>query len=98
MDPDFLDRLERARIYANVRFKLNSAFRCLKHNTDVGGSEGSAHTKGLAVDISTPNSNIRERVVYGLVKAGFNRMGIYENFIHVDDDLTKVPNVKWFSD
>lgn len=98
MDEDFLGRLERARIYANVKFKLNSAYRCLKHNTDVGGSEGSAHTIGFAVDIATPNSNIRERVIYGIVKAGFHRFGIYENFIHVDDDPARVPNVAWFGD
>ena len=96
MNPDFLDRLERARLYANSSFTLNSAFRCIKHNQDIGGTEGSAHTKGLAVDIKTPDSRSRFKIMYGLIKAGFKRIGVYENFIHVDDDLTKPVDVSWF--
>ena len=98
MDVDFLDRLDSARIYANVPFKLTSAYRCEDHNRDEGGTEGSAHTKGVAVDIAIQSSHVRFKVLYGLIKAGFNRIGVYENFIHVDDDMTKAPEVCWFGD
>lgn len=95
MDEDFLDRLDMARLYAGVKFKINSAMRCEKHNRDRDGFEDSAHMKGLAVDIATPNSHVTNRVIYGLVKAGFHRIGIYEDFIHVDDDPGKPPQVTW---
>lgn len=95
MDADFLDRLEMARIYANVPFTLTSAIRCEKHNEDEGGKDNSAHLSGLAVDISTPNSHYRFKILYGLIKAGFRRLGIYKDFIHVDDDQTKAPEVSW---
>lgn len=95
MDVDFLDRLDLARLYADVKFKLTSAVRCEQHNRDEGGLEDSSHLKGLAVDIATPTSHIRNRVIFGLVKAGFHRYGIYDDYIHVDDDPSKPPKVTW---
>ena len=98
MNPDFIEKLEFARLLADTPFKINSAYRCENHNRDIGGSVNSSHMRGLAVDIRTPDSRTRFKVLYGLIKAGFNRIGIYENFIHVDDDTSKKPNVSWFSD
>ena len=98
MNPDFLEKIEFARMLADVPFSLNSAIRCEKHNSDVGGSPDSSHMLGLALDIRTPDSRARYKILYGLIKAGFNRIGIYETFIHVDDDKNKVPQVTWFSD
>lgn len=98
MDVDFLDRLDMARLYGGVPFKLTSAVRCEQHNRDVGGLEDSAHLakpKCKGVDIATPNSHVRNRVVYGLIKAGFHRIGIYKDYIHVDDDPSKPPQVLW---
>lgn len=95
MNPDFLEKLEFARIISGVPYKLSSAFRCSAHNLDVGGREDSAHMRGLAVDIKTPNSRIRFHVLRGLIKAGFNRIGIYNTFIHVDDDTSKPAEVAW---
>jgi len=98
MNPDVLDRLDMARVYGNVKFKINSAIRCNQHNKDVAGTEGSAHLSGFAVDIATPDSHARYQVLYGLIKAGFNRLGIYKTFIHADDDPYKTANVVWYSD
>ena len=95
MDPYFFERLEIARLYADVPFRLSSAFRCIPHNRDVGGVEDSAHTKGLAVDIRIPDAYTRFKVLYGLIKAGFKRIGVYETYIHVDDDQTKSSEVVW---
>lgn len=98
MNADFLEKIEFARMLANTPFKINSAIRCANHNRDIGGSPTSSHMLGLALDIRTPDSRARYKILYGLIKAGFNRIGIYENFIHVDDDSNKKPNVSWFSD
>lgn len=97
MDMAFLNKLEFARMISGVPYKLSSAFRCPEHNKDVGGSEDSSHLKGFAVDIKTPDSRTRFKVLYGLIKAGFTRIGVYETFIHVDDDPDKAPEVSWFN-
>lgn len=96
MNPDFLEKLKYARLLSDTPYKLTSAFRCPEHNLDVGGLEDSSHMYGLAVDIRTPNARVRFRVLYGLIKAGFTRIGIYETFIHVDDDTRKPPEVAWY--
>ena len=92
---DMLDRLDMAREYAKIPFVVTSACRCEEHNRAVGGKEDSSHTKGLAIDISADNSPQRARVIYGLLMAGFNRMGIAKNFVHVDIDKDKPPYVTW---
>ena len=93
MQPDLIERLEMARMLANTPFKLVSAIRCEKRNNAVGGVNGSAHVTGWAVDIEAKSAVQRYRVLYGLIKAGFHRIGIYQGFIHVDLDPSKPPNV-----
>ena len=94
---DFREKLNKAREIAGIPFVLNSAFRCAAHNAEVGGSETSSHLAGLAVDIRCNDSRSRWIIVDALKKAGFNRIGLSKkgNFIHVDDDLTKEPNLIW---
>ena len=98
MNPDFLEKLEFSRMLSGVPYKLSSAIRCPAHNRDIDGSVNSSHMLGLAVDIKTPDSRTRFKVLYGVIKAGFTRIGIYENFIHVDFDNRKTQEVSWFSD
>lgn len=83
--------LEIARKMANVPFVINCGCRCEKHNKEVGGVEDSAHTKGLAVDISTLSDCVRFNVASALLKVGFKRVLLYSTFIHCDMDLSK-PN------
>jgi len=91
IDETFVLRLDRARSSAGVPFRINCGVRCEKHNKEVGGVEDSAHIKGLAVDISTPNDSIRFCVVSALLEEGFRRVLVYPTFVHVDIDLEK-PN------
>jgi len=98
VNTDSLEKLDEARRRAGVPFRINSSIRCEKHNRDVDGSTTSAHLKGLAFDIKAETSHMRERIIFGLQSAGFNRIGIYPKFIHVDDDMTKIPNVMWLGD
>ena len=95
MNKDFLTKLDNARGYADVPFIISSAFRCQKHNSDVGGSATSSHMKGLAVDIFCPSSRDRFEILQGLFVAGFKRFGAGATFCHVDADKDKVQNCMW---
>ena len=95
MDTAFLDKLSEARQYADTPFKISSGYRTTYHNLRVGGVNGSSHTKGLAVDIIAYDSKERYRIIRGLLTAGFHRIGVSKNFVHVDDDSESPPNVIW---
>ena len=95
MDPDALAMLDAARESANIPFHITSAFRCAKHNKAVGGVEDSAHTTGHAVDILARSGFEKWRIVHGLKKAGFVRIGISNKFIHADNDPEKPQHVIW---
>lgn len=96
MDQSFMNRLESARILSRVPFKINSGFRCLKHNTSLeNSSPDSSHMIGVAADISALHNEIRYRILFSLLSVDFNRIGIYKNFIHVDFDHGKNPNRIW---
>lgn len=91
----FIKRLQIAREEAQIPFAITSGYRCLKHNTAVGSQPTSSHILGLAVDLAIPNSRNRFIVLSALIEAGFTRIGIGSDFIHVDADLDKPPKVVW---
>ena len=95
MNQEFLDKLDQARELANIPFKINSAYRSPEHNAKIGGKPNSSHLRGLAVDISVKDSRSRFIVLESLIKVGFNRIGIADTFIHVDDDKEKSEKVIW---
>jgi len=84
-----------ARKIADVPFKINSGYRTKAHNSKVGGVSNSAHLKGYAADISTPNGKHQEKIVRALRQAGFKRFGVYTNFVHADNDPNKKQFVAW---
>jgi len=92
---EFLEKLDEAREIAGVPFVITSGYRCSKHNKEVGGSPTSSHLKGLAADIKTTSSKQRYKILNALLKVGFKRVGIGQNFIHVDLDTEKVQEVAW---
>lgn len=95
MQLDFLKRLDRARGLAGIPFHITSGFRSGSHNAKVGGVRLSSHTKGCAADIAATTSESRYRIVIALSRAGFRRIGIANDFIHVDSDTSK-PDAIWF--
>ena len=95
MNKPFCRKLDAAREIAGIPFKLNSAYRCKKHNNSVGGTEDSSHTKGLAADIYVFGTRERFLILNALLSVGFNRIGIGKNFVHVDNDLSKDEEVIW---
>lgn len=96
MDPIFLRKLDEARDNAGVPFIINSAYRSKKWEINHNRTGTSSHVHGLAVDINCTDSSMRFDIIEGLLAAGFNRLGIYSNHIHVDSDPTKLPNVIWY--
>jgi zinc D-Ala-D-Ala carboxypeptidase len=88
MDAQFLAQIDNARDYAGVRFTIVSGKRCEKHNHNVG-SASQNHPQGRAADIGCISGPDRLKIVQGLIRAGFRRIGIHRTFIHADsmDDV-----------
>jgi zinc D-Ala-D-Ala carboxypeptidase len=95
MDLGFLEKLDRARSLAGIPFKITSGYRSEEHNKKVGGVENSSHIKGYAADIACNGSARRHIIITSLLSAGFNRIGVADTFIHVDNDPNKTANLIW---
>ena len=95
MNVAFLNKLSKARELAAIGFKITSGYRSPAHNAKVGGVTSSSHTVGRAVDIYAPTSTQKYIIINALLQAGFNRIGVAKNFIHVDDDPSKSEDVIW---
>ena len=89
MDDPFLQMLDDARSIAGITFKINSGFRTKSRNESCGGKINSSHLFGYAADIHCTDSRSRFIIIDALTKAGFNRIGIGNTFIHVDNDPDK---------
>ena len=99
-DKGFLSMLDNARDIAKTPFKITSGYRTKEHNIAIYKKLGkkpieSSHLKGLACDIACSNSRARFIIIQSLLEAGFTRIGIANNFIHVDYDCEKSQNVIW---
>ncbi len=96
MDLMFLQKLDVARDNAGVVFNISSGFRCPRHDLRVrNGKPNGSHPKGIAADIQILNNRQTYLIVMSLHAVGFTRIGIAKNFIHVDDDTTKLPHLIW---
>ena len=78
--------------------KVNSGCRCNDHNQKVKGAKNSSHTPRpdgwcYAMDISCTNSSDRFFLIEAMRKAGINRIGIHESFVHFDNDPHKTVKV-----
>lgn len=67
---------------------ITSAYRCAKHNKNVGGATKSYHTRGMAADIQVPGVAPAEVAKYA-ESIGVKGIGLYETdedgfFVHVD--------------
>jgi len=90
MDRALIEQLDVAREYAGVPFTLTSTRR--------DGDGSSAHDTGHAVDIRCHDSRLRFRILYGLVMAGFDRIGIYDRHIHADSSVDHDAEVVWLGE
>ena len=83
--PELVEKLEVFRaLCGNKPMHINSAHRCEKHNAKVGGSPKSQHLLGRAADVrKIPGMSIDEMAKHAET-AGFNGIGKYRSFVHVD--------------
>jgi len=95
MDTNFLGLLDSARHIAGVPFKINSGYRCEKHNKEVGGVPESEHTTGEGADIAVTDSYHRFLILSSLLEVGFDRIGIGKDFIHVGYSIHLPSEVIW---
>ena len=95
MQPEFIQRLQATRTIMGLSMSMTSAMRCPEHNASVGGVDSSAHVDGWAGDVRADTSGYRAALISAAIKAGFNRIGIAQTFVHLDCDPTKIPHVTW---
>jgi zinc D-Ala-D-Ala carboxypeptidase len=95
MDDKLMEMLDVARFHSGVAYIPTSGKRTLQHELDMDRDGSSSHVKGLAVDLLAETSSDRRKILSGLIKAGFTRIGIGKNFIHADIDPDKDQDVIW---
>ena len=92
MSSELLRMLDKARREAGVPFVITSALRTREDELSKGRSGNSAHVRGKAVDIYCVGGWQRYRIITGALKAGFQRIGVGPNFIHLDNDDLVLPS------
>lgn len=76
--------LEKMRVLAGKPLVLSCAYRCPKHNAEVGGVSNSQHIYGTAADVQVPDG-ISVNNLYNIAEqAGADGIGRYEWGVHVD--------------
>jgi zinc D-Ala-D-Ala carboxypeptidase len=84
MKHDFIEQLYAMRLIAQFSFVVSSGFRCSNHNAAVG-SKSENHVHGRAADVLCASDRLRKAIIEAAIRAGFGRIGIHQNFIHVDN-------------
>lgn len=94
LHPPLVDMLDAARELCGFALVITSGYRDPAKNAEVGGVPDSAHTKGLAVDLSAPKDSVlKEKMAWALGRVGFRRVFRYQNHVHVDVDAEKVQDI-----
>lgn len=83
VNEDSLDKLQELRAEIGLPFHVNSGYRSPEYNKKVGGAPNSFHMQGMAFDISLSNLN-RDTMFKKAEDYGFNGIGQYNSFIHID--------------
>ena len=84
-----LDALQATRTAIGKPFYITSGYRSPEHNAAVGGAKNSFHLRGMAFDVRTGNLD-RTELVRVARQNGFNGIGYYTNFIHIDTGRARV--------
>lgn len=97
--PDICFKLDRAREFFAAPIVMTCGYRSPEHNTEIGGVPGSAHTKGMAVDVRAPSDPfMRIKLAWAFGCAGFKRLEIAPHHYHVDVDPDKPSPCVWEGD
>lgn len=95
LDNELVAKLDQARHLAGIPFIITSGFREGDPNGIDHGIKNSAHMNHKAVDLRCRDSATRFKIMFGLISAGFKRIGINNVHIHADCDETKPQEVFW---
>lgn len=95
MQESHMDKVYTARVEANTPFVIVSGSRCPEHNKTEGGTDTSDHLRGYGSDIQAKSGRKKFIVENALRRAGFNRMGRGNTFVHAGDDPNNPPQVYW---
>ena len=95
MNECFLDKIEQLGCFLGKKLSINSGYRSVLYNSHVGGSKTSSHLKGFAVDIHCPYSRDKFELIKCAIDLNFSRIGVYNTFIHIDNDPDKPHQVLW---
>ena len=85
--PDLLAGVQALRDLVGRPLRINSGFRCPKHNAAIGGVKNSYHMLAMAADIAVPQGMTPDdfaafaEQVFVFHNGG---IGIYASWIHVD--------------
>jgi hypothetical protein len=78
-----ISKFEELREMHGKPIRINSFYRCQKHNEEVGGVSHSSHTTGLSFDVDTSRmANEEKEDFVFLARSIFDYVKVYANFIH----------------
>lgn len=95
LDTQLVAMLDQARHFAGIPFQITSGFRPGDSEGFDNGVKQSAHMNRKAVDLRSHDSVSRYKILSGLYKAGFTRIGINNVHVHADIDESKPSEVFW---
>ena len=88
LDDHLVELLQKLRDHFGRSVHVNSGYRCESHNVKVGGSPSSHHKRGMAADIRIQGITPEEVAQYA-ESIGIQRIGLYDNFVHIGSDSRK---------
>ena len=93
-DLELIQKLDILREFLGKPVVVNSGYRCISHNTKVGGSKNSQHMLGTAADIKVTGVSPKQlaAIAERIYEKPFGGLGIYSWGIHVD---TRTKKERW---
>lgn len=67
-----------------LKIPATSGRRTVTSNKIAGGVPNSSHLEGLALDLACSDSKTRYSIVFGALCAGFKRIGLAPDHVHLD--------------